>query len=82
MGDIRRYARGNTASWNADDWCRALTEHFFTERSDGLPVLFFVDDEVLGEIYGGDPGDAIESITDLVWNKLDHPELQRLLSLV
>lgn len=38
-------------------------------------MLFFVDDEVLGEIYGGDPGDAIESITDLVWNNLDHPEL-------
>jgi len=32
--------------------------------------------------YGGDPSDAIESITDLVWNKLDHPELNGYFSLV
>lgn len=38
-------------------------------------MLFFVDDEVLGEIYGGDSADAIQSITDLVWNNLDNPEL-------
>jgi hypothetical protein len=38
-------------------------------------VLFFTDDEVLAQIYGGDPAEAIESIAELVWHKLDRPDL-------
>jgi hypothetical protein len=50
-----------------------LAAHFFTERSAGLPVLFLVDDEVLGEIYSGASTDAVASLTDVVCRRLDGP---------
>lgn len=62
-------------SWSSEDWCSALAEHFFTGHSEGLPVLFFVDDEVLGEIYGGDPTDAVDSISDVVCGRLNPNDL-------
>ena len=39
-----------------------------------MPVLFFVDDEVLAHVYGSDgPADAIESISEAVRRRLGRP---------
>lgn len=65
--------RGSTTNWSAENWCRALQERFFTERSNGLPVLFFVDEDVLTELYGGNAHEAIDSITDVVRQRLMRP---------
>src|SRR5450755_929757 len=65
-----RVPRRSATSWNAEDWCRALQERFFTKCSDGLPVLFCVDEQVLAEIYGGNSAEAIDSITEAVRQQL------------
>ena len=64
---------GISMSWTREDWCRALEERFFTERSAALPVLFFIDEEVLGEIYDGEAGDAVDSIIETVRRRLGQP---------
>ncbi len=65
-GDAREPRPRDRTSWTAEDWCRTLAERFFTERSACIPVLFFVDEEVLAEIYGGNAAEATDSITELV----------------
>ena len=56
-----------TVRWSARDWCEALAGHFFTERSCGLPVLFFVDDELLGRLHpSGDADIAAGSLAECV----------------
>ena len=49
--------------WWAGQWCEALAAHFFTERSSGLPVLFFVDDlePVFHNAAEGIDGDLLEA---------------------
>jgi hypothetical protein len=53
--------------WWAGQWCEALAAHFFTERSSGLPVLFFVDDELLARLHpSGDVEIAVASLAESV----------------
>ncbi len=39
------------AVWRADDWCSALSAHFFSADYAQLPVLFLVEDEVLAQLH-------------------------------
>jgi hypothetical protein len=52
-----------------------LCNHFFRAEFDGIPVMFFVDDEALANMYGGSSAEAAASLVDVVRTRLDrgHP---------
>lgn len=64
---------GGTTSWTREDWCSALEERFFSERSARLPVLFFIDEQVLGDIYQAEAGEAVASVIETVRRRLGQP---------
>src|SRR3954447_22320266 len=39
------------SDWDSNAWCHGLADHFFGEDLAGLPVLFFVDEDVLATIH-------------------------------
>lgn len=52
-------------------WTRVLESHFFTEANAGIPVTFFVDDDVLAEVAGiTDPSAARAGLANAVRPRL------------
>jgi len=58
-----------------EDWTVLLCDHFFRSEFDGVPVMFFVDDEAVATLYGGDADEATANLVDVVCGRLDvgHP---------
>jgi hypothetical protein len=53
-----------------EEWSHRLCDHFFREAHAGEPVLFYVDDTVLGKLYGGAADEAVGSLADVVRRRL------------
>jgi hypothetical protein len=54
-----------------EDWAGLLCAHFFRAEYDGVPVMFFVDDDAIANLHGGDPRDAVSSLVAAVRGRLD-----------
>ncbi len=61
-----------------DEWTEQLFNHFFGPDLDGLPVMFFVDDEAVATIYGGSRADAVTSLVTAVHERLQMRKPSRL----
>jgi hypothetical protein len=62
---------GGSRYVNYEEWAALLAEHFFRPEFDGVPVMFFVDDDAVAKLYGGDLGDAVGSLVSAVRGRLD-----------
>ena len=61
--------------WGPQDWCDALGARFFGAHSAQLPVLFFVDEDVLAGVHpSGDKAVAVESLSRAVRSGLVRPQ--------
>jgi hypothetical protein len=55
---------------NHEEWAAALSEWFFRPEYSGSHVMYLVDDDALGEVYGGDSEEARLSLVSAVRGKL------------
>jgi hypothetical protein len=55
---------------NHDEWAAALSGWFFRPEYSGSHVMYLVDDDALGELYGGDSEEALLSLVSAVRAKL------------
>lgn len=61
--------------WGWREWCAALASHFFGEHAAQLPVLFFIDEDLLASLHpSGDGPTAVASLAQAVRNDLCAPE--------
>ena len=68
-------ATGGQADWGADQWCAALSEHFFRPEQALLPVLLLVDEELLARLHpSSDRNLAVSSLCEAVRAGLSPPE--------
>src|SRR5688500_16556044 len=62
-------------AWGWRQWCAALASHFFGEHAAHLPVLFFIDEDLLASLHpSGDATVAVESLARAVRDDLCAPE--------
>lgn len=55
------------ADWSSENWCDALATRFFGSHSAHLPVLFFIDEDLLADLHpSGDKTDAAASLSRAV----------------
>jgi hypothetical protein len=61
--------------WGSTEWCAALAENFFRPDAAQLPILFFVDEDVLAGLHpSGDRDAAVVSLSRAVRSGLVNPE--------
>jgi hypothetical protein len=53
-----------------DEWGDRLCARFFASENAGRPVTLFIDDEVLAEVTGTDPGEAVADLAAAVRSRM------------
>jgi hypothetical protein len=62
------------AHWGPQNWCEALAARFFGSQSAQLPVLFFIDEDLLVDLHPSrDKAVAVESLSRAVRSGLVQP---------